>query len=336
MVGASILRIIPIELHHEEEKILRKIRLGQRIDHYETTRVRKSGETIDVSLTVSPVFNSSGTVIGTSKIARDISRRRHMEMRLIEAEKIATTGRMAATIAHEVNNPLQALANLIFLARFESENNRAAEQYLAAAAGEIERISHLTTQTLGYYRDSTAHTSVACHDLIDEVLRVYRPKIQAREITVETVFDTLRPVFASKGELTQVFSSIISNAIDAMPNGGHLHIHVSEMDETQLQIAFQDEGTGITPENLPRIFEPFFTTKGNLGTGIGLWTANELIKKHGGKISAVSSSMPPAVGTTIRLAIPYLPGDTSAAEGSRLELSAQELQLALLSGAPGV
>jgi PAS domain S-box-containing protein len=307
MIGTSILRLIPVELHHEEERILGKIRLGQRIDHYETTRVRKSGERVDISLTVSPILNSSGVVIGSSKIARDISRRKHMELRLIEAEKIATTGRMAATIAHEVNNPLQVLSNLVFLARSECQDNCRSGQYLAEAASEIERISHLTRQTLGFYRDSTAHTSVACHDLIGEVVRVYQSRIQARNITVQTVFDTLRPVLASKGELTQVFSSIISNSVDAMPNGGCIQIHVRELDTTEIQIAVQDEGTGIAPENLLRIFEPFFTTKGNLGTGIGLWTARQLIEKHGGYIRVASKIAPPSAGTNVRVVLPFLP-----------------------------
>jgi signal transduction histidine kinase len=294
-------------LHHEEEHILGKIRLGQRIDHYETTRVRKNGERFEVSLTVSPILNTSGVVIGSSKIARDISRRKNMELRLIEAEKIATTGRMAASIAHEVNNPLQVLSNLIFLARSECQDGCRTGQYLADAASEIERISHLTRQTLGFYRDSTAHTSVACHDLIDDVLRVYQSRVLARNITVQPVFDALRPVLASKGELTQVFSSVISNAIDAMPNGGCLRIHVSELDATEMQIDVQDEGTGIAPENLLRLFEPFFTTKGNLGTGIGLWTAKQLIEKHGGHISIASNIAPPGVGTNVRVVLPFLP-----------------------------
>jgi len=307
MVGASILRLIPLELHHEEEHILGKIRLGQRIDHYETTRVRKNGERFEVSLTVSPILNTSGVVIGSSKIARDISRRKNMELRLIEAEKIATTGRMAASIAHEVNNPLQVLSNLIFLARSECQEDCRTGQYLAEAASEIERISHLTRQTLGFYRDSTAHTSVACHDLIDDVVRVYQSRILARNITVQTVFDTLRPVLASKGELTQVFSSIISNSVDAMPNGGRLQIHVSEPNAMEVEIDVQDEGTGIAPENLLRLFEPFFTTKGNLGTGIGLWTAKQLVEKHGGHISIASNIAPPSVGTNVRLVLPFLP-----------------------------
>jgi PAS domain S-box-containing protein len=310
MVGASILRVIPLHLHHEEEHILGKIRRGQRIDHFETTRVRKNGETFPVSLTISPVLNNSGAVVGTSKIARDISRRKRLELRLIETEKIATTGRMAATIAHEVNNPLQALSNLIFLARSESHANPAASQYLADAMREIERISHLTAQTLGYYRDATARAEVACHQLIEAVVRVYQSKMQSRNIAVETVFETRRPVLAGKGELTQVFSAIIANSIDAMPNGGRLHIrvsdiHVSDPHDRQMQIVFKDDGAGIAPENRSRIFEPFFTTKGNLGTGLGLWIAKQLIEKHGGAITVVSNTAPPDFGTTVRLVLPF-------------------------------
>jgi PAS domain S-box-containing protein len=305
MVGTSILRVIPRELHHEEDLILSKIRAGQRIEHYETTRVRKNGETVAISLTISPIRNSSNVVVGTSKIARDISSRKQMERVLVQSEKIATMGRMAATIAHEVNNPLEALSNLIFLAQGSTVNNPEVLEYLTMAEREIERISLYTRQTLGYYRDSGAHSGVACHHLINEILRGYQSKIQARNILVETTFDSLRPVYASKGELTQVLSAIISNAVDAMPNGGRLSLRVRESNGAQIEILTQDEGIGIPPENLPRIFEPFFTTKGNLGTGIGLWVTKQLVEKHGGHIE-VASNIAPLKGTSVRVSLPLL------------------------------
>jgi PAS domain S-box-containing protein len=310
MVGQSILRIIPPERHYEEEEILTKIRAGQRVDHFETTRIRKDGERIDVSLTISPVRNSANVVVGTSKIARDISGRKRMEERLIQAEKIATMGRMAATIAHEVNNPLEALLNLVYLARCNHLNHLDAAEYLSAAEREIERISHMTRQTLGYYRDTSASVEVAMPDLIEEMIRVYQSKIQTRNIVVETHFDAVRTVYASKGELAQVLSNLISNSIDAMPNGGRIRLQLTQTNSSHLQLTIQDEGTGIPAENLSRIFEPFFTTKGNLGTGIGLWVTKQLVEKHNGRIT-VTNNDAPATGISVSISLPYVPQNPS-------------------------
>ena len=304
MVGVSILRLIPLDLQHEEGEILAKIKAGERIDHYETTRLRKDGSTIEVSLTISPIRNSSGTVVGTSKIARDISGTKKLERQLIQAEKIATMGRMAATIAHEINNPLEAITNLVYLAKCSSVDNADALKYLASAERELERVSHISRQTLGYYRDAGAHSVFACHELVNEVLHVYQSKIQNRRIVVERDFDSFSSITASRGELTQVFSNIIANSVDAMPEGGRLRIQIEQSGEDQIQIIFEDQGAGISPENLPRVFEPFFTTKGNLGTGVGLWIAKQLVDKHGGRLEISSSTVSGSSGTVTRLLLP--------------------------------
>jgi PAS domain S-box-containing protein len=304
MVGISILRLIPLDLHHEEVEILAKIKAGERIEHYETTRLRKDGSTIEVSLTISPIRNSSGTVVGTSKIARDISATKNMERQLVQAEKIATMGRMAATIAHEINNPLAAITNLVYLAKCSSVDNADAVEYLTTAERELERVSHISRQTLGYYRDAGAHSVFACHELLNEVLRVYQSKIQNRRIVVEREFDSLSPITASRGELTQVFSNVIANSVDAMPDGGRLRIQIKESGEDQIQIVFEDQGAGISPENLPKVFEPLFTTKGNLGTGLGLWIVKQLVDKHGGRLEMSSSTVSGSSGTVTRLLLP--------------------------------
>ena len=156
MVGQPILRLIPLELQHEEDEILRKLRAGERVDHYETLRTRKNGEPIEVSVTISPIRDESGYVIAVSKIARDISDRKRVERLLIQSEQLAETGRMAATIAHEINNPLESLANLIYLARQNSEVEGEAHRCLLTAEAELERVSQIATQTLGYFRETGA------------------------------------------------------------------------------------------------------------------------------------------------------------------------------------
>ena len=220
MVGRSILRLIPEELHYEEDEILRKLRAGDRVDHYETVRMKKSGERFEVSVTISPIRDASGRIIGASKIARDISDRKRIERMLVQSEKLAATGRMAAAVAHEINNPLESVVNLIFLARRNSPPDGRAYAHLLTAEQELERVAHIARQTLGYYRDTGLAADTHVHELIENILTVYRAKLVSNSITVETRFDDLQKIRVSRGEMLQVFSNIITNAIDAMRGGG--------------------------------------------------------------------------------------------------------------------
>jgi PAS domain S-box-containing protein len=306
IVGHSILELIPPQLRWEEANIMRKLRAGERINHYETIRLKKNGETIDVSLTISPVRNSENEVIGSSKIARNISDRKAMEQRLIQADKIATMGRMAATIAHEINNPLESVINLLYLARTSGELDSEVRGYLLTAEGEIERVSHIARQTLGYYRDTGAPVEVFLFQVIVDILTVYQSKLKNRNIEVKTVFGDHRSVMASRGELVQVFSNIISNSIDAMNSGGVLLVHIQPATGLAggIEVLVRDQGIGIDQANLQKVFEPFYTTKGNLGTGIGLWVTKQLVEKHGGRILLTSSTDPADCGTSITLSLP--------------------------------
>jgi PAS domain S-box-containing protein len=307
MVGQSILKLIPKDLQYEEDEILRKLRGGERIDHYETTRIRKDGARIDVSVTISPIRDETGRVIGASKIVRDISGRKRMERLLMQSEKLAATGRMAAAIAHEINNPLESLMNLIFLARESTPPETQAHQYLVIAEQELERVSHIARQTLGYYRDTGAPVEAYLHELIENVLTVYRSRLTGSDISVETRFNDLQKIMVSKGEMIQIFSNIIANAIDAMRHGGKLLVtarKVAGAGREGIQTVIRDHGVGIPQEHLEKIFEPFFTTKGNLGTGIGLWVAKQLIEKRGGNL-AIASSTAPNSGTTVTIFVPF-------------------------------
>ncbi|HUV97679.1 MAG TPA: PAS domain S-box protein [Acidobacteriaceae bacterium] len=307
IVGQSILRLIPHELRSEEDEILRKLRAGQRLEHYETTRVTKAGRRIEVSLTISPVRDSAGRVIGSSKIARDISARKQMERSLIQSEKLAAAGRMAATVAHEINNPLEAVLNLIFLARATCPRDSETQGYLETAEKELERVSHIARRTLGFYRDSGTPTEVVVDELLQNVLAVYRSKLMTKNIVVDYELEAHRPLTASRGELLQVFSNIIANSIDALEPGGSLQIETRETRDAgtaDIQILIRDNGVGIEAEHLTRIFEPFFTTKERHGTGIGLWVAKQLVDKHGGWIQITSSTAAGNRGTEARIFLP--------------------------------
>ena len=309
ILGSSILRLIPQELHHEEKTILAKIRAGERIDHYETVRITKSGERLDVSLSISPIRDDSGTIVGASKILRDVSAKKRTEASLLQAEKIAAAGRMAATIAHEVNNPLEAVMNLIYLARSNAEDPNEVRTFLEAAEGEVTRVSHIAKQTLGFYRETDSAIGASLSELAVQAIRVYSPKCKDAGICLEEHLNSTRQVVLRKGEIMQVISNLIANAIYAMPTGGTLSISVEDVEDLNSRgagvvLTVKDSGVGIPAEQLPRIFDAFFTTRSTIGTGIGLFVAKQFIEGHGGKIYVESSTDAASHGTEMSIFLP--------------------------------
>jgi PAS domain S-box-containing protein len=305
MIGTSILKLIPEHLHSDEKTILENIRAGRRVEHFETVRLTKGGELIDVSLTVSPVKDAEGRVVGASKILRDISTRKRMERSLLQAEKIAATGRMAATIAHEINNPLEAVMNLLFLLRPKITDEEGVN-YLTTAESELGRVSHIAKQTLGYYREHAAASVASLAEIAEHAITIYEPRCTAAGITIEKSLSSPRKVVLRRGEMMQVISNLIANAIYAMPDGGALSIAVSDTttpaDGVALNIA--DNGAGIAPDVLPKVFDAFFTTRATVGTGIGLFIVKNFVEGHGGQISIESHTQPEKHGTTVRIFLP--------------------------------
>ncbi|MEA2261872.1 MAG: hypothetical protein QOJ51_4697 [Acidobacteriaceae bacterium] len=305
MIGTSILKLIPEHLHSDEKTIIENIRAGRRVEHFETVRLTKSGQLLDVSITVSPVKDALGRVIGASKILRDISTRKRMERSLLQAEKIAATGRMAATIAHEINNPLEAVMNLLFLLR-PKVSDEDGLNYLATAESELGRVSHIAKQTLGYYREHAAASVASLAEIAEHAITIYEPRCTAAGIAVEKSLLSSRKVVLRRGEMMQVISNLIVNAIYAMPGGGTLSISVSDTtnpaDGVALNVA--DNGAGIAQDVLPKVFDAFFTTRATVGTGIGLFIAKNFIEGHGGQISIESHTQPEKHGTTVRIFLP--------------------------------
>jgi PAS domain S-box-containing protein len=305
MIGTSILKLIPEHLHSDETTIIENIRAGRRVEHFETVRLTKGGQLIDVSLTVSPVKDAQGRVIGASKILRDISTRKRMERSLLQAEKIAATGRMAATIAHEINNPLAAVMNLLFLLRSKITDEEGIN-YLAAAESELGRVSHIAKQTLGYYREHAAASLASPAQIAEHAITIYEPRCTAVGITIEKSISSWRKVVLRRGEMMQVISNLIANAIYAMPGGGTLFISVGDttIPADGVAVNITDNGEGIDPETLPKVFDAFFTTRATVGTGIGLFVAKNFIEGHGGRISIESHTQPENHGTTVRIFLP--------------------------------
>jgi PAS domain S-box-containing protein len=305
MIGQSILKLIPVHLQSDERVIIENIKAGRRIEHFDTVRLTKDGRLIDVSLTISPIRDASGQVIGASKILRDVSGRKRMEQSLLQAEKIAATGRMAATIAHEINNPLEAVVNLLFLLRPMVTEPRGIN-YLATAESELARVSHIAKQTLGYYREHASASLASLSDIARHAIAIYEPRCMAANITIKRSLESSRKVMLRRGEMMQAVSNLIMNSIYAMPAGGTLSISVSDS-ETPLEgvlLTVADDGVGIEPEVLPKVFDAFFTTRSTVGTGIGLFIAKQFVEGHGGKIGIESNCEADRHGTTVRIFLP--------------------------------
>jgi PAS domain S-box-containing protein len=316
MVGKPVLLLIPPELQDQETQILRKIRAGEQIDHFETVRVKKNGERLDVSLTISPVRNRAGKIVGAAKIVRDITQQKKLEETLRVAEKISSVGRLAATVAHEINNPLEAVTNLIYLAKLDLGLPDTVRTYLNSADKELARVAHITQQTLGFYRDTSRPKPLVIADVVDEVLAIYERKAKHKELKIETRIQQRLSVDVLSGELKQILSNLIANAIDACRPGGKIVVSARNSQHLRsgcgIRITVADNGAGISREDKRRLFTPFFTTKKDVGTGLGLWITKDLLERKGGRIRFRSSQSAPS-GTIMTVFLPVPPASIERA-----------------------
>src|SRR5665213_883169 len=229
---------------------------------------------------------------------------------LIGSEKLASAGRMAAVLAHEINNPLAAVMNLLFLAQINADTPELVRQYLKMADDELKRIAHITRQTLGFYRESSVPANFLVVTLLNSVIDLLQAKIVSTQVIVEKQCDDLLQITAIFGELRQVISNLVLNSLDALGEGGRVTLRASRSrnpfdGSLRIRITIADNGQGISPAALPKIFEPFFTTKGSTGNGLGLWVCRQIIEKHGGSIM-VRSSTCKRQGTTFSIILPVL------------------------------
>jgi signal transduction histidine kinase len=235
---------------------------------------------------------------------------------LLQAEKIAATGRMAATIAHEINNPLQAIVNLLSLLRPAVSSPEGIE-YLDAVESELLRVSHIARQTLGYYRDNASAINMSLSDLVLHAVTIYEPRCRELGIEVRKSLDSSKTTALRRGEMMQVISNLISNSIYAMQNGGVLSVSVKNAgaasDEfvpaapDEIVLTIKDNGVGIPAGDLPKVFDAFFTTRNTVGTGIGLFIARQFVEGHGGRIEIESSDDARNHGTIVRIFLPVSP-----------------------------
>jgi len=257
-----------------------------------------------------PIRESDGTVSGIIVLGVDVTESKRAELALMQTEKLAAVGRLASSIAHEINNPLESVTNLLYLAR-ESVVNPQTREYLDIADRELRRVSVIANQTLRFHKQSSKPHVVTCEELIESALSVYQGRLANSRVTVERRKRAGCPVMCFEGEIRQVLSNLIVNAIDAMqPAGGRLLIHSREGTDWKtgrkgLVITVADTGSGMPPETRKKIFEPFFTTKEIGGTGLGLWVSHEIVERHGGTLTVRSSQNKNHHGTVFALFLPF-------------------------------
>lgn len=245
---------------------------------------------------------SPQTMIGVNM---DISARKQSEAALQQAEKLAVAGRLAASVAHEINNPLASVTNLVYLIQTSGATAPELREYADMAQAELTRIAHVVRQTLGFYRESAPATAVRVADVLENVLELHGPQLRAKNISVEKKYRNQAAVTAHPGELRQLFANLVANAIEAVPEGGHLQLRISNGSAGGgVRIIVADNGVGIPWDQLGRIFEPFFTTKGEHGTGLGLWVSHTIVQKHGGRIRVRSRFGRDRSGTVFQILLP--------------------------------
>ncbi len=223
------------------------------------------------------------------EINRDITAQLRAEDALRKTERLAAMGRVAGIIAHEINNPLEAITNTFYLLRDHPSLDEEARYYARLGEEELHRVSHITRQTLGFYRESKQPVEVSISHLLDEILDLQLRRMEFNNITLEKQYRTAGTIHGFPVELKQVFLNLIGNAVQAMPRGGKLRLHVFQPylrngRRAGVCISVCDTGSGIDPENAKHLFEPFFTTKSTKGTGLGLWISRGIIQKYGGSI----------------------------------------------------
>ena len=257
------------------------------------------------------IFGERGQVSYTVTVLRDLTALRRVEQlkverRMLEIEKFAATGRLAATIAHEVNNPMEAIKNAIYLLASAIPEN--ASPVYNILKSETERVARIVRQMLGLYRNTEQVKPVSVNTIIEDTLLLLNRQLQRTNVEVQTELEVLPDAVIAADQIRQVLSNLVINARDAMPNGGKLRIrsrHIPGYDDLHgwVRILIADTGSGIPPEMIRSIFEPFVTTKGERGTGLGLWIVKGIIQNHAGKLSVKSRV---GHGTTFKIDLPVV------------------------------
>ncbi|HEX4155094.1 MAG TPA: ATP-binding protein [Acidobacteriaceae bacterium] len=234
----------------------------------------------------------------------DITDRKQAELALIRSEKLAAIGRLSATIAHEMNNPLEAVTNLLYLSSADTTLPPETRSYLTRADEELKRLASIARHTLTFARPRSSNGPVDIAPIVESVVAMFQPRCSSRGGEIRLLHNPDLRVLVPADDLRQILTNLISNACDAFIGPtGLVEVDISSAGQLAI-VEVRDNGAGIAAENLPRIFDPFFTTKEDVGTGIGLWITRELVEKSGGRISVHGDDLPPGLRTMFRAQFP--------------------------------
>lgn len=251
-------------------------------------------------------------------VVLDITSRKLVEEALRRSEKLAATGQLAASIAHEINNPLAAVTNVLYILRTHPELSDKLQEHVKTGERELARVIHITRQTLAFYREFSRPVMTSVPGLLEEVFSVYSRKIEDQGATIQKDFQDVKELRAFPGELRQVFSNLVLNALEALPGPGIVSVRVRRVTgrhgRSGVRVTVADNGMGIAQENLHKIFEPFFTTKESRGTGLGLWVSLGIVHKHEGLIRVRSSTHESRHGTCFVVFLPYAEAQAQPSE----------------------
>jgi len=251
-----------------------------------------------------PYFRADGARVGWAGTCTDLTDRRQREATLRMTEKLALSGRMTSVIAHEINNPLEAIVNLLYLLNDRVKEDQTARGYIELAENELQRISGITKQTLRWSKESVQKAKYGTAGyLFKDVLQLFAGKISNLKINVQIEGGEEIRVYGTLGQISQVMANLISNAVQAVPMGGEITLSARE-DGDMTDIRVGDNGCGMNDEVLRHLFEPFYSTKGDLGNGLGLYISNEIVERHGGALIVRSQV---GIGTEIRVRLPAHP-----------------------------
>jgi signal transduction histidine kinase len=265
------------------------------------------------NINYSPIFDEQGKVIAVASATVEITQQKRAESALIQSEKLAAVGRMASSIAHEINNPLESVTNLIYIARTYAILPEV-QHLLDLADQELRRVSIIANQTLRFHKQASSPREISCSDLFSTVLSLYEGRLRNSSISVENRKRASRPISCFEGDIRQVLNNLVGNSIDAMATGGRLLLRSRESTDWRpsygpprrgLTLTVADTGGGISEATRTRLFEPFFTTKGINGNGLGLWISADIVERHGGRLLLRSSQSPKHHGTVFSLFLPF-------------------------------
>ncbi|WP_263355843.1 two-component system sensor histidine kinase NtrB [Acidicapsa ligni] len=301
------------------EQALRTARFGG-VGTCEGSYITPTGEETWWENTITPIRNDnfansadeSSNISQLLVVSREITRKKLTEDALLKSERLAALGRLASSIAHEINNPLEAVTNLLYLANHSDELPQIHE-FLSIAEREIRRVSVIANQTLRFHKQTKDPRAVTCDELLETVLSIYHGRILSHRVRVERRRSTSQKIVCFDGEIRQILNNLVSNAVDSMSaHGGRLILSSQsatdwKTGESGVRITVADTGSGMSRETRNHIFEAFFTTKGLGGAGLGLWLSKEIIDRDGGRLNVRSNQGPDCNGTVFTLFLPLTP-----------------------------